>query len=37
MGLFSSKKEANDVVGRISVFPKIGSVVLKKGKKIDCF
>jgi hypothetical protein len=34
MGLFSSEKSGIDVVTKISVFPKIGSVVLRKDNKL---
>lgn len=37
MGLFSSKKDKTGGVSRISVFPKIGSVVLKKDDKLVVF
>jgi hypothetical protein len=34
MSFFSSKKDTNSIVTKISIFPKIGSVVLKKDKKL---
>jgi hypothetical protein len=37
MGLFGSKSGPLDVVTKISVFPKIGSVVLKKDNKLIVF
>ncbi|MFT4343829.1 MAG: hypothetical protein ACMXYE_03710 [Candidatus Woesearchaeota archaeon] len=37
MGLFNKKKESTEDVTKISVFPRIGTVVLKKDKKLIVF